>query len=350
VFINVETQVVNSAFKRRLYPPAASVRLYGNCPMLPMVTQPLLDNAAAACSATRAALAQSTTHDDTTHHERRWQASATQADSSECAIVSKWAGPVEAECSALSLEDKLVISVFPRAVSATISIDGTILHHGVISAGSVLVTLPGQVAAGVFAAATEALHLYIDWDFVVKHAGKHASEALGNFYGLFRDDAIGSLARALEYCHSNGCAPGWAERLGAFMVARLFHLHCHNRGRRTQRARIAMPLWRIKRVNDYLEAHLSEPISLADLARVAALSPMHFAARFRLATGHRPHEYLQLRRIERAKNLLLRPGVSLIDIALAVGFRTQSHFSTVFKRYVGHAPSYWRDLQRMNVI
>jgi AraC-like DNA-binding protein len=94
---------------------------------------------------------------------------------------------------------------------------------------------------------------------------------------------------------------------------------------------------------------LSEPISLADLARVAGLSPMHFAAQFRLATGHRPHEYLQLRRIERAKRLLLQPNVSLIDIALQVGFRTQSHFTTVFKRYIGKAPSHWRDQQLMNV-
>jgi AraC-like DNA-binding protein len=47
--------------------------------------------------------------------------------------------------------------------------------------------------------------------------------------------------------------------------------------------------------------------------------------------------------------LLLQPGVSLIDIAMQVGFRTQSHFTTVFKRYAGKAPRYWRDQQRMNV-
>ncbi|GLQ48561.1 helix-turn-helix domain-containing protein [Dyella flava] len=312
--------------------------------MLQIVTQPLLDNSAAARSAARAAFAKSTTRG-----EKVWQKSVPQETRSECAVVSKRTDPLKTECSALSLKDKLVISVFPQSVRATIGIDGTILHDGVIPAGSALVTLPGQVTTGMFAAGADATQLHISWDFVVKHAGQNASEALKSFCGLFQDGAIGNLALALDYCNANGCAPGWAERLGAFMVARLFHLHCHKVGSHTAQAKIAMPLWRIKRVNDYLEAHLSEPISLADLAKVASLSPMHFAARFRQATGHRPHEYLLLRRIERAKNLLLCPSVSLIDIALEVGFRTQSHFTTVFKRYVGQAPSYWRNQQLMNV-
>lgn len=278
-----------------------------------------------------------------------WRQSLLQDHEPVRSVESRCMAVMPADCSVLGSKDKLAINIFLRAARATIVTDGTMLYDAVIPAGSALVTLPGQVATGMFVEHVEVIHLEAEWDFVIRHVGMSAACPPGNFFGLFRDEAIANLARAMEYCSLNGCAPGWAERFGAFMVARLFHLHSQNLGEKAERSRIAMPLWRIRRVNEYLETHLSEPISLADLARVAGLSPMHFAAQFRLATGHRPHEYLQLRRIERAKRLLLQPNVSLIDIALQVGFRTQSHFTTVFKRYIGKAPSYWRDQQLMNV-
>jgi AraC-like DNA-binding protein len=69
---------------------------------------------------------------------------------------------------------------------------------------------------------------------------------------------------------------------------------------------------------------------------------MHFAAQFRAATGLRPHEYLLRRRIERAQEMLLGTGMAVVDIALSVGFQTQSHFTSVFTRYVGKPPHAWR--------
>ena len=62
---------------------------------------------------------------------------------------------------------------------------------------------------------------------------------------------------------------------------------------------------------------------------------MHFAAQFRSATGLRPHEFLLRRRIDHAQRLLAEPGTRLVDVALSVGFQTQAHFTTVFKRFVG---------------
>ena len=83
-------------------------------------------------------------------------------------------------------------------------------------------------------------------------------------------------------------------------------------------------------------------ITLNDLAAVAGLSRMHFAAQFRAAVGMRPHQYLLKRRIERAEELLKQAEVSLVDIALTVGFQTQAHFTTVFKRFAGDTPYQWR--------
>jgi AraC family transcriptional regulator len=69
---------------------------------------------------------------------------------------------------------------------------------------------------------------------------------------------------------------------------------------------------------------------------------MHFAAQFRAATGLPPHEYLTRRRIERAQEMLLQDELALVEVALSVGFQTQSHFTSVFKRFAGQSPRAWR--------
>jgi AraC family transcriptional regulator len=104
----------------------------------------------------------------------------------------------------------------------------------------------------------------------------------------------------------------------------------------------ALQKWRLKRVVDYIDDHLADKISLLDLAAVSGLSRMHFASQFRVATGLRPHEFVLRRRIRRAEKLLQNGTMTIVEIALTVGFQTQAHFTTVFKRFVGHTPRQWR--------
>jgi AraC family transcriptional regulator len=101
--------------------------------------------------------------------------------------------------------------------------------------------------------------------------------------------------------------------------------------------------WRLKRVLQFMDDHLAAKITLQDLAKVAGLSRMHFAAQFRAAVGMRPHQYLLKRRIERAEALLKQSEISLVEVALTVGFQTQAHFTTVFKRFAGDTPYQWRN-------
>lgn len=109
-----------------------------------------------------------------------------------------------------------------------------------------------------------------------------------------------------------------------------------------RRSRAALPTWRLRRVEAYIDANIEESVTLATLARVVNLSPMHFAAQFRAATGLRPHEFLLRRRINHAQAMLADPRAKLVDVALRVGFQTQAHFTTVFKRFVGETPHRWR--------
>jgi AraC family transcriptional regulator len=103
-----------------------------------------------------------------------------------------------------------------------------------------------------------------------------------------------------------------------------------------------LPAWRTHRVFKYVDEHLSESITLDDLAGAAGLTSMYFASQFRAATNMRPHEYVLRRRIQRAQELLVLSPIRLIDVALEVGFQTQAHFTTVFKRFTGVTPLRWR--------
>jgi AraC-like DNA-binding protein len=100
--------------------------------------------------------------------------------------------------------------------------------------------------------------------------------------------------------------------------------------------------WRLTRSIDYIEANLSRPIYLAELSNVVGLSRMHFAAQFRAATGYTPNRYILRRKIARAQLLLRDPSMSIVDVALILGFSTQAHFTVVFRSIVGSTPAHWR--------
>ncbi len=112
------------------------------------------------------------------------------------------------------------------------------------------------------------------------------------------------------------------------------------------RASSSLPKWRLTRVVKYIEANLAEQIKLTDLATVAGLSRMYFASQFRIATGLPPHHYVLKKRIEYAQQQMVRSSDSLAEIALAVGFQSQAHFTTTFKKLVGQTPYRWGCDQR----
>jgi AraC family transcriptional regulator len=99
---------------------------------------------------------------------------------------------------------------------------------------------------------------------------------------------------------------------------------------------------RLKRVLDYVDSNLGGNIHLSELAEAAGLSEFHFAKLFKQSMGASPHQYILQRRLERAKELLRNPALSLSDISLEAGFADQSHFTNVFRRFVGATPSKFR--------
>lgn len=100
---------------------------------------------------------------------------------------------------------------------------------------------------------------------------------------------------------------------------------------------------RLRRAVEYIDEHLDEDLSLAELAGAVALSPHHFARMFKQATGVAPHQYTTERRIERAKQLLKQTRLPIADIALRVGCASQSHFGKLFRKLVGISPAAYRN-------
>lgn len=102
--------------------------------------------------------------------------------------------------------------------------------------------------------------------------------------------------------------------------------------------------WQCKKVAEAIEERLSEPLPLAELARLVNLSPYHFARAFKRSFGVPPHRYHVMRRIERAKIMLAEPMFTITDIAVALGFAETSSFSAAFRKATGQSPSEYRRL------
>ena len=101
-----------------------------------------------------------------------------------------------------------------------------------------------------------------------------------------------------------------------------------------------------RRVLDYIESNLGGQLTLTELARIADLSLHHFARMFKRTIGVAPYRYVLERRVERAKWMLRTARASLVDISLAVGFDSQSHFTSAFGRMVGATPTEFQGSSR----
>lgn len=88
---------------------------------------------------------------------------------------------------------------------------------------------------------------------------------------------------------------------------------------------------------DYLRDYYFDNISLTELAAIANMSPFHFIRQFKAETGMTPHVYQTQFRVNRAKQML-RSGLAINEVALAVGFYDQSHFHRYFKKNMGVTP------------
>jgi AraC family transcriptional regulator len=156
---------------------------------------------------------------------------------------------------------------------------------------------------------------------------------------LLTDPLIYGIAMALQAGSETSELGGqlYIDSLLTTLFAHLLRNYCASQLTPTHRM-VSLPRDKLRRVLDFIHAHLDQNLALSELAAIAQVSPNYFAAQFKCATGMPPHQYLILQRIERAKNLLVREKLSIADVATQLGFAHQSHFTKHFKRVTGVTP------------
>ncbi|MDQ8730052.1 AraC family transcriptional regulator [Bradyrhizobium sp. LHD-71] len=155
------------------------------------------------------------------------------------------------------------------------------------------------------------------------------------------DAVISSLLTSIRTDIAQERIPGAAymEHVAALILLRLAML----RGASPQPARGGRLSRRaLNRVQDYIDANLDTDIALSDLAAVARLPGDTFARQFKVTTGRAPYAYVIERRIRRAEQLLADTDHEIGAIALSLGFSSQSHFTTTFRRLSGTTPRNYR--------
>ena len=104
--------------------------------------------------------------------------------------------------------------------------------------------------------------------------------------------------------------------------------------------------YKLRRVEEFINENLDADLSLGEIAEIAGLSQFHFARSFRKTTGLTPQQYLMRQRIERAKQLLAKNDLPIVEISLRTGFKNQSHFTTLFRKFTKQTPKKWREITR----
>lgn len=100
----------------------------------------------------------------------------------------------------------------------------------------------------------------------------------------------------------------------------------------------------VRDVANYIQHHLSEPISTEDIARALFISRSRLSVKFKEETNENLVDFILKEKTEEAKRLLRYTDKTSVAISAYLGFSSQSHFSKVFKKYTGKTPNEYRDL------
>jgi AraC family transcriptional regulator len=158
------------------------------------------------------------------------------------------------------------------------------------------------------------------------------------------DPLLEQLAIAIATALREGTAEDgiYVETLAQTLAVHLARTHS-SRSRPVRTPQIeAISGPKIRRLIEFIEEHLDGNLSLETMAAEVIISPRYLPRAFKLAVGQSPHRYVLQRRMERAKELLRGTDMSIVDVALASGFSSQSHLSNWFIREVGISPAVYR--------
>jgi AraC family transcriptional regulator len=268
-------------------------------------------------------------------------------------VLSRWTSAGESlplEASFDSHDESHVVTLRLRQTNSELRIAGKAIFSGSRQSGGITLAGPKHEAwHGAFHKPFDNLRIYIPQSIMGEVYETCYGRSTTPLISLLRftdtdDGMLRHLMRAAlafeTYNHTLG--PCFLDSLGLAIAARLFALHGFKRLSRPVQKFKALSKSRLDNIGAYIEEHLASPIYLAELCELVGLSRIQFTTQFRIATGSAPHAYIMQRRIEVAQELLRNPNRSIVDVALAVGFSSQPHFTDAFRRLCGEPPGEWR--------
>jgi AraC family transcriptional regulator len=194
----------------------------------------------------------------------------------------------------------------------------------------------------------EILELYLSATFLERIAIENCDrtpqtiELIDRF--AMRDLLLEQLALTLytELTHNPLKNQLYIESLQHLVAVHLLRHHCATEVLETPAIGKLSPL-KLHQVIDYIQVHLERNMELKEFAELTQLSVHHFGKLFKQSMGVPLHQYVLKCRIKRAKELLVDPQLSIVEIAQRVGFCDQSHFTNVFRRHTNLTPRQYRN-------
>ncbi len=182
---------------------------------------------------------------------------------------------------------------------------------------------------------------YLMWTVEEMLTGEHFN--LGQCR-QFRDDQLRHIVLALHQELMAGFPSGrlFGEYMG-LSFATTFLTRLSATAQRNGSYRGGLSPAKLRLVKAFVNDNLASSLSLTDIASLVQMGPCHFARAFKESTGVSPHQYVLRRRIDRAIEMLKDERSSLAGIAYDLGFSSQGHFTTVFRKFTGTQPSSYRE-------
>jgi len=216
------------------------------------------------------------------------------------------------------------------------------------STGNLCITPAGQPISARWNKTLDNLMMTFEPDFVKRTAGENHFAPDFEFSELYKgeDTLIRTLGLTL-LDESDSDTPSGRLFTDSLVQTLTLHLLANYSNARTKELEQKGGLsgYKLRRVKEFIDANLEADISLAELAAVADLSQFHFSRAFHKTVGMTPQRYLMRERIERAKELLANGHVPIVEVGLLTGFKNQSHFTTLFRKFTNFTPKTWRDLR-----
>lgn len=214
------------------------------------------------------------------------------------------------------------------------------------SSGNLCITPAGQPIGASWTKPLDNMGITLDPDFIERSAVENGFAAGFEFAEVYKqsDPLIEHLGLTL-LAEADSATP--SGRLFSDSLIQTLTLHLltnYGTSRRpVQSVSGGLSGYRLRHVKEFIEEHLEDDLSLAELSAAAGLSQFHFARAFRTSTGSTPQQFVMQRRIERAKELLSKNDLPIVEVSLRTGFKNQSHFTSLFRKFTSLTPKMWRE-------